>query len=266
MERSHISQKEDECPPLYWPDWADDLRCPDELFESAYQDMPDKYRVAIKTAIACAFFHFGQHGGRKSLCLSDEARGFCKNAQDDPAAFALVVFDKDFNAPARLVVPSVLAALCGVPLIGACCLSGIPSPQILLALELCGVEDLFCPDDKGLSRLLTAMVPGSGRIVLLGDCAFAHPEISLWREGRAPVLHVAEPAAFDLETIALAFGVPKAGLTAPCAHPDALFSVNNSQCARLVLGPGLEAFWLPDNLRPEFFRAQRLAFKMPLAE
>ncbi len=167
----------------------------------------------------------------------------------------------------------VLPALCGVPLLGACCLGKNPAPENLLALELCGVEDTFCVDDKLVQVLISEM--GKGRIMLLhgGDWSgIAHAaavfSLPCMAEQAPPRLFVANPEAFDLDVLAMAQGTNRAALTTrPEGRIDALYLENPAspdpefgEHSPLTLGPGLEAFWLWADLAQDFFRVRHLAF------
>lgn len=257
-----------------WPEWLEDCRCPDELFAQAYDTLPDTFRAALKTAIALAFFHYGQNDAITRAYVENPARGFRHHSSSRPAPWALTIFDENFHAPARLLAACVLPALCGVPLLGACCLGKKPAPENLLALELCGVEDTFCIDDKLMQVLISEM--GKGRLVLLhgGDWGrIAHAatvfNVPCIAEQAPPRLFVANPEAFDLDVLAMAQGTNRAGLTTrPEGQVDALYLANpaspdleSGEHSPLALGPGLEAFWLWADLAPDFFRVRHLAFE-----
>ena len=256
-----------------WPEWLENCRCPDELFAEAYDTLPDSFRAALKTAIAAAFFHFGQNDATTGARLENPSKGFRRHSTSCPAPWALTIFDENFHAPARLMAACVLPALCSVPLLGACCLGKNPAPENLLALELCGVEDTFCVDDKLVQVLISEM--GKGRIMLLhgGDWSgIAHAaavfSLPCMAEQAPPRLFVANPEAFDLDVLAMAQGTNRAALTTrPEGRIDALYLKNPAspdpefgEHSPLTLGPGLEAFWLWADLAQDFFRVRHLAF------
>lgn len=256
-----------------WPEWLEERRCPDELFAQAYDTLPESFRGALKTAIALSFFHFGQNDAKSASTLENRVKGFCRHFTSRPAPWALTVFDENFHAPARLLAACILPALCGVPLLGACCLGQRPAPENLLALELCGVEDTFCLDDRLMQVLISEM--GAGRLVLLhggdlGRIAYAAAVFNLpcIAEQLPPRLFVADPEAFDLETLSIAQGTSASALTSrPEGRIDAIYLQNPASRdpvdygdSPLALGPGLEAFWLWADLAPDFFRVRNLAF------
>lgn len=261
-----------------WPVWLEGYLCPDSQFEEAYNSLPATFRAALKTAIAAAFFHFGQNDSAVSTYLENKAKGFWSTAQSRPAPWALPVFDEQFNAPARLIAACILPALCGVPLIGACCLGQKPAAGVLLALELCGVENLFCLDENLLHSLMNEM--GPGRLVLLHGrdwmqtvCLAAELHIPCITEQMPPNLYVQDAGAFDLDAIAMAQDVDKQALTDrdfnnqnPSKPVDALYLRDPASYSGpdipLLLGPGLEAFWLWPDLSPDFFRSRNLALGM----
>ncbi len=59
-----------------WPEWLENCRCPDELFAEAYDTLPDSFRAALKTAIAAAFFHFGQNDATTGARLENPSKAF----------------------------------------------------------------------------------------------------------------------------------------------------------------------------------------------
>lgn len=256
----------------FWPQAFEPLRCPDEHFARAYESFTPAFRAHIKTAIALLFSHFGETRRIERRECESPSSGFAETGVVKAAPWALCVFDAIFGAPARLIEPCVLPALCGVANIGAICLDGLPLPQTALALELCGVEDVFCLERKHLEKFIRDL-PAEGRITLFGSRA-AFPELAFFSSGlihaedREPLLFVPAPELFDLEAISLAQGQSREELLASgTGRLDGLFAPG-PDCgnARLVLGPGLEAFWLLEDYGPRFFKTAHYAFKfMPAA-
>lgn len=273
--------------PSIWPGEFEAARCPDTAFAAAWDLIPPTFRVAIKNAIALAAFHFAEAPTHEMRAQCDFSRGFSEKMHEEPVPWAAIVFDAQFNAPARLASSCLLAALCGVPQICAICPGGEPLPQTLVALELCGIEDLFCPEGKAWTDAL-AQLPPEGRLTIFGKPEISHsckdlPGVITHIEDRRPTLFLPDPRNFDLDVLALAQGVSAEELMAPKgAQIDGLYidrplaksalmtppeigelSTTEKPAfpqARLTLGPGLEAFWLLENYGPEFFRSRKLSF------
>lgn len=268
-----------------WPQEFEAARCPDAAFASAWEIIPSTFRAAIKNAIALAAFHFGETAPRQGYSQCDFTHGFSQKTYLEAVPWAAIIFDAKFKAPARLAASCLLAALCGVRDICAISAGGAPLPQTLVTLELCGIEDLFCPQTENLPAAFAKLTP-EGRITI-----FDKPEIACLLkdltgvithiEDRRPTLFMPDPRNFDLEALSLAQGACPEELLAPKEGPlDALYiehshsangcapeigqfaSEKKPACpqARLTLGPGLEAFWLLENYGPEFFRTSKSSF------
>ncbi|MDR2573019.1 MAG: hypothetical protein LBC94_01515 [Desulfovibrio sp.] len=266
-----------------WPDWAEKYRLDDALSEQAYEATPPRCRTALKSALALAFMHFGQSPGRTRESRADAHLGYWRQTTAFPAPWALVAFTPHYTAAARLAAACVPAHLAGVPLLGAVCVGGHPSPQALVTLDLSGVENIFTLlDAAALCALLEESQPGPGRLALLheGELDSARHAaralgVPCFEERRSPALVLPEPAAFDLEVLSFAQGKALEQALEP-AHPvtpTALYLA--SEAARghcrhhrcgphhadsLALSPGCECFWLHAGLTPDFFRVSRLAF------
>lgn len=248
----------------FWPPFLEQNRCPDALFAEAYEGLTPSCRGAIKTAIAMTFFHFGEARSRGRLEREGLANGFQERCVDIPVPWALCVISAQ-TPPAALIQACVLPALCGVEHIGAFCMQGDPSPPVLLALELCGVEDLFLTQKDALAKALRQLPPG-GRVTVLGNggdyCQPCSAPGVLWHaEDCHPLLFVPDPQNFDLDAISLAQACNKEELLAfKQGRIDGVYAQHADPCARLTLGPGLEAFWLLENYGPDFFRAKTFSF------
>lgn len=270
-----------------WPREFEKSRCPDAAFAEAWERLPKSFRAAIKNAIALHAFHFGETSSRQLQARCDLSRGFAEKNHEKPVPWALVIFEAAFRAPALLAEACVLPALCGVPQIGAICTGGTPLPQNLTALELCGLEDLFLLQEEDVAAAL-ANLPAGGCVTFLGSSENSRfspncPGLRVHVETRRPELFVRDPQKFNLEALVLAHGFSLEELLAPKSHPlDGLFvdrplpeggfleqscleefstgRASASPRARLVLGPGLEAFWLLENYGPEFFQSREFSF------
>ena len=269
-------------PSACWPEWAEESRPDDALSADAYDGTPARCRAVVKTGLALAHMHFGQSCGQVREMREDGLRGFWRRQSSHAALWAVVAFTPEYAAAARIAAACAPAMLAGVPVVGAVCVGGTPSPAALVSLELCGVEDIFLLHADGLCALLRETRPGPGRLVLLhtGQLSGISPAaramgIPCFEENRPPVLHMPHPEIFDTQALAFAqAATAKTAGTAGDAPPDACYL---SPAAALeycgdgdnglfprhgapVYTPGCEGFWLHPGLTPEFFSVRRQAF------
>lgn len=273
-----------------WPRWLEGFRVPDAPRASAYETTPAHLRAAVKTALA---LHQAHSGDTDATACRDERfprRGFRRTSAEGPAAYALVAFPASLRSPARLAAALMPAILAGVPLTGAFCIGGEPSPEVLVTLELAGVEDAFSLPPADFVRL-TDELPRC-RVVLLhgldGDALPARSRLPgrVWSEDALPLLLLPQADVADEELLAFAHGPESVagalrdaaaravldGGTAPRDRlPAALLdgeeaarlaAAQDGTPAELLLTPGCEAFWLHPGLEPDFFRCHYRAFAL----
>ncbi|WP_300717697.1 hypothetical protein [uncultured Desulfovibrio sp.] len=273
-----------------WPRWLEGSRVPDAPRAAAYEATPAHLRAAVKTALA---LHHAHHGDTDVTACRDERfprRGFRRTSAEGPAAHALVAFPASLRSPARLAAALMPAILAGVPLTGAFCIGGEPSPEVLVTLELAGVEDAFALAAGDFVRL-TDELPRCRVVLLHGLDRAALPGRSrlpgrVWSEDALPLLLLPQADAVDAELLAFAHGpeiVANAlrgadaravldGGTAPGDRlPAALLDGEGAarlavapgdMPVELLLTPGCEAFWLHPGLGPDFFRCHHRAFSL----
>ena len=274
-------------PAAGWPQWLDARRVDDAACAAAYEGTSATLRAFLKTGLALLASHFGRPAAQQHGGWSDPFNGFWQESHRCPAPWAIVAFPPAYAAAARLTAAFLPGLLAQVPLLGAVCVgagSFTPTPQALLALELGGVEDVFCLDETGLCRLLEETQPGPGRLVLLhkGELDIAvqtarHLNIPCYEERCAPALALPQPDLFDMEALVLAHGegcVKRARTAALPESPSAIYTTPEAArahchlsedrpfgrgAAPLALTPGCEGFWLHDGLTPEFFAIRRMA-------
>lgn len=279
-------------PPPPWPDWLETARIDDAVVDAAYENTPARLRASIKTGLALAFAHFGQlHQEADSVTRNPHA-GFWFGEHRWAVPWCIIFMDATYAAAARLTAACVLPRLCDVPEIFAVVVGdGKPPPadNVLTALTLSGVEDVFCLQASGARKLLEDMAAGSavngiaapqGRVVLLhngtlGNLASATREyhIPCFEENTAPGLAVLPESPCSGEMLAFAHGnvAPGTGLApdtqavfAPAPQTPQDYTGNAVvaeavQRGLLVLSPGCEGFWLHRGLEPSFFRVCGLA-------
>lgn len=275
-------------PESCWPQWLDACRVDDDASAAAYEAAPPAQRAALKTGLALMAQYFGRPTAQQSGGWRDPFSGFWQEEHRCPAPWAVVAFSPAYAAAARLTAACLPALLAQIPLLGAVCVGPqgqTPTPQALLALELTGVEDVFCLDEAALCRLLEETQPGPGRLVLLhkGELDIAaqtarHLHIPCYEERYAPALALPQPDLFDMEALVLAHGegcVKRARTAALPESPAAIYTTPEAArahchlsadrpfgrgAAPLALTPGCEGFWLHDGLTPDFFSLRRAAF------
>ena len=238
--------------------------------------VPIASKTAIKAALALHQAHAGEMDIRTCRDERFPRRGFRRTATDGPAPFALVAFPASLRSPARLAAALMPAILAGVPLTGAFCLGGEPTPEVLVTLELAGVEDAFALPAADFTRL-TRELPQCRVVLLHGLDEDALPERGdlpgrIWREDALPLFLLPQDTAADAELLAFAHGPD---CTAQALHGEAARAVldggplpgpclpaavlEEDEAARLamedeggpvelLLTPGCEAFWLHPGL------------------
>ena len=273
-------------PPSPWPDWLENRRVDDAVVDAAYEGTPPQLRASIKTGLALAFAHFGQREKATDSITSHSRAGFWFGAHTRPAPWCCILMDASYAAAARLAAACVLPRLCDVPEVFAVAVGeNAPADNVLTALTLSGVEDVFCLPQPEVSALLEAMATGSeagaqGRVLLLHNGALDNLartlrrlHIPYYEEYEAPCLAVLPECACNGELLAFAHGAitPAMSLTAetravfapapatPQAYASNALVAEAVQRGLLVLTPGCEGFWLHPGLEPSFFTVQGLA-------
>ena len=262
-----------------WPLWTEDLRLDDALADNAYETTPPSWRAAIKTGLALAHLHFGQHTGKRWSATDETQAGFWARDCEMPAPWVIIAFTPAYDAAARLAAACIPAILAGVPLIAAVCVDGTPQKSVLVSLELTGIEDIFLLDQKALCTLLQEMLPHTGRLVALhtGELrpvlqVAQHIGLRCFEENHPPALSLPQPECFDPELLAFAHGKTALTTSHNNQQPEAVYLPNPAEAceatpfqtheAFLTIMPGCEGFWLHHSLTPQFFRLHHHAFAL----
>lgn len=128
-----------------WPTWLQDIRLSDDALAEAYEQSPAAHRALVKQCLALLHALWGESCEEESTRRVDKARGFCATRQSRPAPWALFVVSAEYNAPTRLAAALMPALLARVPHVAVLCVGGMPSVGTRIALELAGIQDIFCP-------------------------------------------------------------------------------------------------------------------------
>ncbi len=214
---------------------------PDELRAQAYEDSTAQERQLLKTAIA---YHSlaGQSPSIESTVTAYNNQGFWQRKHSAPTPLAFILCGEEFHSPARLVAAAMPALLAGVAQ-SIFLQVGPPQPQILLALELLGLEEAYalpCADSAlEFLRLLGScddlnLHTQNTRLLLL------HPQLSLaalspaaknlripcYEETQAPRIFLA-PTLSDSTREYIAFAHPDAEhASGPFAQAQAYYGVD----------------------------------------
>lgn len=261
---------------VFWPQWLEPHRVHDEALAEAYDAAPAPYRACIKNCMAFLHALWGESPDETCRETTDTARGYRYCVRNLPAPWTLTFCTPAYAASPRFTAAVMPALLARVPQVGAICVgqeASLPSPVVRVALELMGVEDIFCLPPPKAHRLLREVreANGTGRLLLLHDGelntlreAAASLEIPSWEERRPPQLRLHAPADHDLELLRF-------------CHPDApLREISREDAARghgvdalftdaltpfpvpLLLRTGMEGCWAHKGLDTAFFRRRSI--------
>ncbi len=255
------------------PDWLEEGRISDDAFKNAYECVPTPCRCALKTAIALSSLHFTPETDIQKTVLENNDAGFWLEKTTCPADWAIIVFDAGYDACARVCAAAVLPALAGIKNIAAICVDGQPVPGALLALELCGIEDVFhLPTSRlpDLADFLASPSLGSGVITTLYHPSLAQfgnialeAGLDVHAERPDPRILLLEPQYFERQLLVFAHGadiLTRAATQAPYAAFCSAETARQDCPAPLALTPGCECFWLFPHLDMTCFRTGSKAF------
>lgn len=231
----------------------------DSLFLQAHETASPGVRAAIKTAIALHIFHFGRQNGQRRNFLRDEFAGFCSEVEENPLPCTLICLPSHYRYAASLCAAAMLPILAGVPSISCVLVGQSPEAKLLLTLELCGVEEVYCCGEKEVETLFRKTGKGEEKIFLLHDGSLAHlaellaeRKLNYIDEHETPHPEIEERS--NHEALEFGFGSDIAGGSCVIG--------NSAPSSRLVLGAGCECFWLFDTLTPANFKAYRRKFSL----
>jgi len=228
---------------------------PDELMAEAYETVGEHGRALIKREIARLFSFFSSKRGVKSKQNYDPQTGQVLDLSRQPVQELNVSIGMDYASFPRLLATVVPALSCGTQEMHVF----LPdwkriSPWILAALELSGVEDIYCPSSAGEAAESVSPADFSGFWINLGRssdsvnsgssqcwCEPAVLKAGVWMES---------PGCFDIRAIKR-------------HHPDMEFNIyspgkmENAQVISVERFVGLDhdVVYAPEYLLPECSRA-----------
>lgn len=259
-----------------WPTWLDGMALEDGLRTKAYDVTTPQQRACLKNALAFAHAFWGECAHTHRHETNNIQRGFCYARAETPVPWVMYVCGQHYAAPARLAAALMPALLAGVPCIGAFHHTSMPTSRprtcISVALELVGVEDIFCCNLDSIEKALTHMldIHGLGRVILLhtGDLQplgtmLSCQGVPYWEETMPPQLYMHEDhtSAFDADLLRFAHDCTPEVYKAetPFSYrPHALYAPQ-APCGyvpALIFAPGMEGCWLHMDIPPMYFRQQ----------
>ena len=227
----------------------------DDVLGAAYERTDPRHRGWIKTTLALTESVYAPLPSRMEERHESAASGVCRHTIGETVPWVVLLLGEGYASAPRLASAVMTARLAGVESLFAVTLGRPQSmpPELIAALELTGVEQLFAlPDPASLLEALE----GSGRVLAFGTAYSS--AVPCWSD-RAPRIRMA--------------GLPDAAVIR-WAHPDAL-SVPDAP-ERIGEGPGVlyaeqpgdaplrldrtfAGCWVHQNLRPNFFVNTRLS-------
>lgn len=194
-----------------FPQWFLDAACPDAAFDAAYAGLTGERRAWIKKT-AAQLFEMSGAGARRASCVRTcWTQGFQSVSRSDLLDGILLLLDPDCRSAARVAAAALPAVISGAPA-AAACLGGDPAPDVLAALELCGLETVAMLESGDVSRLaehIIAQGTPEPRLAVLAlgfgpaceeaaAMAFATPGVRVWTPWTFPAPVSGPSAAPDM--------------------------------------------------------------------
>lgn len=292
----HLPQADADMPSgAPWPGWCDDARLDDAALAEAYESTPAPQRACVKQCVALLHRLWGEDSEENTHCRVDKTLGFAATQRSAPAPWALFVVEDAYTAPTRLAAALMPALLARVPHVAVLCVGGMPSVGTRLALELVGIQDIFCVDHASAAEdFVRALCPTgdtasavgantleSGSVALLHHGALASVgrtaqalRVPLWEEASPP--SIVDATGETIPGVTTSRGPQAKDSLVRFCHPDAFAhdeqgsprcdavfgtpatETPSTLAAPLRMAQGLEGFWLHHSLTPAFFRRHRL--------
>lgn len=244
------------------PSWLERRRIEDGLLAVAYEETPNEWRVAIKTAIAAAHFLSGNPLESKSAGAANGL--FSWRWTSAPASLCAIFAPADLSAAAFVTAAALAPLLAGVENILWVMRGASPHRNQLVSLELCGLENIFLVN-KDHEKRLREELPQQCRVLTIAHPASVLPDFHknsgafVSRLDACPQTYLPEPQFFREDILRFALGAtPLSTGGQQRLHWDAIYATeefrNRSHLqADLWLGPGLELFWAFPHLNADFF-------------
>ncbi len=266
-----------------------------EIMAAAYSGTSLQRRAWMKKQTAHVCTHYGLDGTHYTKSLQYSASGFSRTSMSRPMEYAGLIIDSSPPAWNKLLALLVPAAMQASTDAGVFVLSEDPAaiqPELLTALELAGIEDIYCLDPDTLQDWLNSL--RQDRECLFFACArdFNVPDKRHCLPGGKSWLHLPGQKTYraavwagkkdnwDWDALAWAnpdvrfmvsgeqSGQAPEGFEILNTDPDDLQGMDldvfygpekyfRGTKAHLGLSPGLEACWVWPGLDRHFFTSRR---------
>lgn len=279
-------------------DFLEQYRIDDEILNTAYYSAEPGFRALLKTAVSLSYHYFGHESAITNIKKVSQDLNIIQDYTSKPVNRPIIFFDAVYNAPGRLCCSALMPILAGSPPPLAICLGDKPHPDLLLALEIAGTEDIFCmssniaaeylrdfsikKNNKNIEDTVLVFLNGKFNYNLVAEARHAGlkfyeekylPEIiSVFPDKKADKLKNSYDLQKMLANIKFAQGItPEVFIYNKdmpdfkdkyydCIYvPDNEIPAGHLKNCRLMLSFGCEAFWLFPDYSPDFFCRHRLA-------
>ncbi len=257
-----------------WPQLLAKYDIADTLRATAYENAHARERACLKNAMA---FHALQGEGPhcEHIQRNFANRGYWLNVKTQPVPWVLCICSAGYASPARLIAALMPAIMAGVPDIYVLYLDENPSPALLLALELMGLEQAVAvpkadsPLDLAREFLIN-LAPQCGRVLLLSDISSEMSSlykqadelrIPWWQDSIPP--RIVTHNLLEAEQALLNFAQPDAILSEHMdVSVDAIYGDKLDAVADIfipqVWAKGMEGCFIHRHLSVEFFQNSAL--------
>ncbi len=151
-----------------WFTSLEEYRLDDMLLAKAYENTAKQLKQSLKTAIA--YQALASESIQEQRIFQDfTKKGFRRQITLRPVPWLIIFCSENFISPAKIIAAAMPAHLAHVPIIF---ISEKPVHQnILVSLELLGLEDIYCINHEELLSIIKAHNNNcaQGRLVLLYD-------------------------------------------------------------------------------------------------
>ncbi len=267
----------------------------DEIMAAAYSGTSLQRRAWMKKQTAHVCTHYGLDGSHYTKSLQYSASGFSRTSMSRPLEYAGLIIDSSPPAWNKLLALLVPAAMQTSTDTGVFVLSEDPAainPELLTALELAGIEDIYCLDPDTLQDWLNSQRQDLECLFFACTRDFNVPDKGHYPLDGRRWLHLPGPKTYraavwagkndnwDWDALAWAnpdvyflvagekSGQAPEGFELLDAEPGDLQDIDlevfygpeeyfRESRARLGLSPGLEACWVWPGLDRHFFSSRR---------